>query len=226
MIMVARLTWRKQKWEETMAKHQGYLGAVYEARGAEDVAALYDKWAASYDAEMAEAGYQHPQACVALFARHVLRGAAPVLDAGAGTGLIGQWLQTLGYPEVEALDISQGMLDIARSKDLYSAYHQLALGSPLPFADGAYAGVICAGVFTSGHVGPEGLDELIRICVVGGAVVMTVKGALWDDGFAARVDDFVARGAVRIAEQTEPYVSMPGDAATTPSLGVALVKVA
>jgi ubiquinone/menaquinone biosynthesis C-methylase UbiE len=208
-----------------MTKHQGYLGAVYEAKGAEDVAALYDKWAASYDAEMAEAGYQHPQACVALFARHVMRGAAPVLDAGAGTGLIGQWLQTLGYPEVEALDISSGMLEIARSKNLYTDYHQLALGGPLPFADGAYAAVICAGVFTSGHVGPEGLDELIRICAPGGAVVMTVKGALWDDGFSARVDDFVARGAVRIAEKTEPYVSMPGDAATTPSLGVALVKV-
>jgi ubiquinone/menaquinone biosynthesis C-methylase UbiE len=205
-----------------MVKHAGYLGAVYDAKGAADVAALYDKWAASYDAEMAEAGYQHPQACVALFARHVMRGAAPVLDAGAGTGLIGQWLQTLGYPEVEALDISGGMLDIARKKNLYSAYHQLALGGPLPFADGAYAGVICAGVFTSGHVGPEGLDELIRICVVGGAVVMTVKGALWENGFAARVDEFVRRDVVRIGEVTEPYVSMPGDAATTPSLGVAL----
>jgi ubiquinone/menaquinone biosynthesis C-methylase UbiE len=220
--MWVRLTWAKQEWEEWMAKHQGYLGAVYEAKGAEDVAALYDKWAASYDSEMAEAGYQHPQACVALFARHVMRGAAPVLDAGAGTGLIGQWLQTLGYPHVEALDISQGMLDIARSKNLYTAYHQLALGSPLPFADGVYAGVICAGVFTSGHVGPEGLDELIRICAQDGAVVMTVKGALWENGFAARVDEFVARGVVRIAEQTDPYVSMPGDAATTPSLGLAL----
>jgi ubiquinone/menaquinone biosynthesis C-methylase UbiE len=220
--MDGRLTWAKQKWEELMAKHQGYLGAVYEAKGAEDVAALYDKWAASYDSEMAEAGYQHPQACVALFARHVMRGAAPVLDAGAGTGLIGQWLQTLGYPDVEALDISGGMLDVARSKNLYSAYHQLALGGPLPFADGAYAGVICAGVFTSGHVGPEGLDELVRVCAVNGTVALTVKGTLWDNGFAARVEDFVRQGVVEIAELTEPYVSMPGDAATTPSMGVAL----
>lgn len=135
-----------------MAKHAGYLGAVYGAKDAEDVAALYDKWAESYDGEMAEAGYQHPQACVALFSRHVMRGAAPVLDAGAGTGLIGQWLQTLGYSVVEALDISKGMLDIARTKNLYTDYHVLALGGPLPFENGAYAGVISAGVFTSGHV--------------------------------------------------------------------------
>jgi ubiquinone/menaquinone biosynthesis C-methylase UbiE len=205
-----------------MAKHAGYLGAVYGAKDAEDVAALYDKWAESYDGEMAEAGYQHPQACVALFARHVMRGAAPLLDAGAGTGLIGQWLQTLGYPEVEALDISKGMLDIARTKNLYTDYHHLALGGPLPFEDGSYAGVISAGVFTSGHVGVEGLDELIRICAVGGAVVLTVKCVLWEDGFKAHVDELVKAGEIEIAEVTEPYVSMPGEAATTPSLGVVL----
>jgi SAM-dependent methyltransferase len=208
-----------------MAKHKGFLGAAYGAKSAEEVAALYDKWAASYDAEMGDAGYVHPQACVALFARHVMAGSAPILDAGAGTGLIGQWLQTLGYPEVEALDISRGMLDIARSKNLYTDYHQLALGGPLPFADGQFAGVICAGVFTSGHVGVEGLDELVRICAGGGAVVMTVKGTLWEGGFRAGVERFAAEGKVMIAELTEPYVSMPGDAATTPSLGVALRRV-
>jgi ubiquinone/menaquinone biosynthesis C-methylase UbiE len=205
-----------------MSKHEGFLGAVYDAKGTADVAALYDRWAETYDAEMEEAGYQHPQACVALFARHVMRGSAPILDAGAGTGLMGQWLQTLGYPEVEALDISEGMLEIARKKNLYSAYHRLALGGPLPFGDGAYAGVISSGVFTSGHVGPEGLDELLRICCPGGAVVMTVKCRLWEDGFSARVDEFVRRGVIEIAEVTEPYISMPGEAATTPSLGVAL----
>jgi ubiquinone/menaquinone biosynthesis C-methylase UbiE len=205
-----------------MSKHGGFLGAVYDAKDAADVAALYDKWAETYDVEMADAGYQHPQTCVALFARHVMRGSAPVLDAGAGTGLIGQWLQTLGYPEVEALDISQGMLDIARKKKLYSAYHRLALGGPLPFPDGAYAGVISAGVFTSGHVGVEGLDELLRICCSGGAVVMTVKATLWDGGFATRVQEFASNGVIEIAEVTAPYVSMPGEVATTPSLGVAL----
>ena len=30
----------------------------------------------------------------------------------------------------------------------------------LPFADAAYAGVICTGVFTTGHVGAEALAEL------------------------------------------------------------------
>jgi SAM-dependent methyltransferase len=205
-----------------MAKHDGFLGAVYDATGAEAVADLYNKWAASYDTEMAAAGYRHPSIALALLARHLPKGAAPVLDAGAGTGLIGQWLQIMGYPEVEALDISEGMLAVARAKNCYSAFHVLGLGGPLPFVDGQFAGIVSSGVFTTGHVGVEGLDELIRSCAAGGVIVLTVKGSLWDAGFGQHL-----RGEkrVRVAEVTEPYVSMPGEAATTPSLGVVLMKV-
>lgn len=200
-------------------QHEGFLDDVYGARDASAVAALYDKWAPTYDAEMAKAGYRHPSIALALLTRHLPKGAAPLLDAGAGTGLIGQWLSIMGYPRVEALDISEGMLAVAKSKNCYSAYHCLALGGRLPFADGHFAGVIAAGVFTTGHVGPEGLDELVRICAKGGVIVLTVKGTLWDGGFSAHV---AADKRVTVAELTEPYVSMPGEAATTPSRGVVL----
>lgn len=203
-------------------KHGGALGAVYEAKGTEEIAALYDGWAETYDAEMAVAGYRHPSICLALLARHLPRGSAPLLDAGAGTGLIGEWLGIMGYPHVEALDISEGMLARAREKRVYAALHRLALGGPLPFADGHFAGIVSAGVFTSGHVGTEGLDELIRICRPGGVIVLTVKDTLWDGGFSARLAELEAAGAVARAEETAPYVSMPGETGTVPSRGVVL----
>jgi hypothetical protein len=71
-------------------------------------------------------------------------------------------------------------------------------------------------------VGVEGLDELIRSCVSGGVIVLTVKGTLWDGGFSAHVERDTR---VQVLEVTEPYVSMPGEAATTPSRGVVLMKV-
>ena len=97
-------------------KDHGGLGAAYEAQRPEDVAAIYDNWSETYDADMSAAGYRHPTICLALLARHLPRGAAPLLDAGAGTGLIGEWLAITGYPQVEALDISQGMLTKAAAK--------------------------------------------------------------------------------------------------------------
>jgi len=205
-------------------KHSGALGAVYGATRPEEVAELYDSWAATYDAEMAAAGYRHPTICLALLARHLTPGAAPLLDAGAGTGLIGEWLGIMGYPHVEALDISEGMLAQAARKGVYAALHRLALGGPLPFPDATYAGVVSAGVFTSGHVGVEGLDELIRVCKPSGVIVLTVKNTLWEAGFGARVAELEATRIVSRAEETRPYVSMPGEAGTVPSRGLVLRK--
>jgi predicted TPR repeat methyltransferase len=203
-------------------RHTGHLGAVYGAANSAEVAGHYDAWADTYDADMAKAGYRHPAICLALLARHLRRGASPVLDAGAGTGLVGEWLEIVGYPRAEALDLSPGMLAVARRKGCYAALHTLALGGPLPFEDGAFAGVISAGVFTTGHVGAEALDELARITRPGGVIVMTVKGSLWDGGFAERIKAMEREGQLRQIEKTDPYVSMPGEAGTAPSLSVVL----
>lgn len=198
------------------------LDAVYGARDPDEIARTYDAWAETYEVEMAAVGYRHPSVCLALVARHLPRGAGPVLDAGAGTGLVGEWLAIIGYPEAEALDISPGMLRVAAAKGVYRRLHNLALGGPLPFADGYFAGVVSAGVFTTGHVGAEALDELIRITRPGGVLVLTIKDAVWTGGFSARLADLEAAGRVRLLEETPPYVSMPGQPGTEPGRGVVL----
>ena len=205
------------------SEHDGHLGAVYDAADTDEVASLYDQWAETYDAEMAAAGYRHPSICLALLARHLPRGAAPILDAGAGTGLVGEWLGIMGYTDVEALDVSAGMLAVARSKCAYKAYHQQALGQTLSFDDNSYAGIISTGVFTSGHVGTEGLPELLRICRPGGVIVLTIKDTLWEDVFGSYVSELESEGAVSGLEETDPYVSMPGEEGpVVPSRGLVL----
>ncbi len=198
------------------------LDTVYAATSTEEVAKSYDDWAESYDAEMASLGYRHPAICLALLCRHLPRGSGPILDAGAGTGLIGEWLRLLDFPEAEALDISTGMLRVAASKRVYARLHQAALGTTLPFADGHFAGVVSAGVFTTGHVGVEGLPELIRITRPGGVLVLTVKDTVWDLGFDPRIQTLVGEGVLELLEETPPYVSMPGRPDTIPGRGVAL----
>ncbi len=204
------------------AEQGGHLGSVYAAKGPDEAARLYDGWAESYDADMAAAGYRHPSICLGLVARHLPRHAAPLLDAGSGTGLIGEWLSILGYPHVEALDISEGMLAVAQRKGAYKALHRLALGEILPFADEHYAAIVATGVFTEGHVGVEGLDELIRICRKDGMIVLTVKDTLWNAGFSDKVQSLRRASRIAIAEETAPYVSMPGEPGTTPSRGLVL----
>ena len=202
--------------------HDNPLEAVYHATSPEEIARHYDRWASSYEADMAAVGYRHPAICLALAARHLPRGASPLLDAGAGTGLIGEWLRLIDFPVIEGLDISDGMLAVAAAKGVYAKLHKLALGGPLPFATGTFAGIVSVGVFTSGHVGAEGLDELIRICRPGGAIILTVKTTLMKEGFEARLRALEAEGRITRVETTEPYVSMPGETGTVPSCGLVL----
>lgn len=206
-----------------MAGHDNdHLDAVYAANGPQDIARLYDAWAGSYDSDMARAGYRHPAIATALLARHLPRGSGPILDAGAGTGLVGEWLGILGYPQVEALDISEGMLAIARAKGVYQRLHIGLLGAELPLPGDRFAGLVCAGVLTTGHVGAEALPGLLAVTRPGGVLVLTVKEALWQDSLAAAV---AATSGARVAETTEPYISMPGDAGSTQSRAVVLERV-
>jgi hypothetical protein len=85
-----------------------------------------------------------------------------------------------------------------------------------------FAGVTAVGIFTTGHVGPEALDELIRVTRRGGIIVLTCKQSLWDASFGQRVERISEAGKVSIVERTEPYVSMPGEAGASKSFALAL----
>ncbi len=66
-----------------------FLDKVYDAKGTDETRALYDDWAASYDAEIAENGYATPRRCAEALAGFATDPSLPVLDFGCGTGLSG-----------------------------------------------------------------------------------------------------------------------------------------
>lgn len=204
-----------------MTNADEHLNAVYGAKNPDEIADQYDAWANAYEGDMARAGYRHPSIATALCARYLVKGSAPVLDAGAGTGLVGEWLRLIGYPKIEALDISEGMLAVARGKGIYDGLYQCALGEPLPFEDGRFAGVVCAGVLTTGHVGAEALPELVRSTAEDGVLVFTVKDKLWAGELSGRL----AGLGLQLLETTPPYISMPNEESATPSRAVALRRV-
>ena len=199
---------------------QSRLDAVYGATSPDELSQAYDQWAQSYDDDMAEVGYRHPSVGLALLARHLPSGSSPVLDAGAGTGLVGELLGVMGYPEIDALDASEGMLEIARRKSVYRELHHAFLGQPLPFDDGRYAAAVSTGVFTAGHVGVEGLPELFRVVRPSGLIVLTVKVTIWHDGFESYLREREADATIELVEVTPNYASMPSGEETSPCVGV------
>ncbi|WP_435257191.1 class I SAM-dependent DNA methyltransferase [Thioclava sp. FR2] len=135
------------------------LDEAYALKGPEDCARLYADWAASYDSEFAvNNDYLLPAHVAAAFRTH--GGSGPVLDVGAGTGLLAQNLRALGNADpVDALDLSPQMLERASQKGIYDHLIAADITQPLSLPR-LYAGIVSSGTFTHGHVGPDALSNL------------------------------------------------------------------
>lgn len=124
---------------------------VYSSASNRELQERYDEWASTYDTDLEnDFGYVGPWVAADVFARHVPTDAS-VLDAGAGTGLVGKLLAEKGYGEIDAMDMSKGMLEEARKTGAYKAFHQMVMGERLDFPDAAYDAVVAIGVLTIGH---------------------------------------------------------------------------
>ena len=97
-----------------------HLLKVYGATTSEALNAAYLGWAKDYDTDVNSMGYRFPILGAAILARHLLKNNATILDAGAGTGLVGGWLHDLGFTHLTALDSSPEMLQQAHLRGVYS----------------------------------------------------------------------------------------------------------
>ncbi|MDU8927546.1 methyltransferase domain-containing protein [Alisedimentitalea sp. MJ-SS2] len=186
------------------------LDAVYALKSPEDNRRHYDGWAESYDSDFVrDMDYVLPDRVAEAFAAAGPEG--PILDVGAGTGLVGARLVALGVGPVDGTDISPGMLAAAAEKDVYDRLFEGDLLGRLPVEDGFYGSAVSAGTFTNGHVGPEGVDEVLRVVRKGGLIALSINGEHWEKaGFKAR---FATLGD-QIAEFRLQEVRYYGDKAT------------
>lgn len=176
-----------------------FLDKVYEARGAEGTRALYDAWAASYEAEIGEEGYATPARCAEALARHLEDRGAPVLDFGCGTGLSGLALRAAGFGTLDGVDLSAGMIEGARAKGIYRRLTQIEAGAPLPHSPGAYAAIAAIGVIGAGAAPIATFDVLMRGLAPGGLMVLSFNDhALADPAHEAKLRSYTDRGAARL----------------------------
>jgi len=88
-----------------------------------------------------------------------------IIDIGAGTGIIGSLLKKEGYNNIDGLDASPKMLEVAKEKNCYKNLIN-SIVSPkirLPIEDKTYDVVIMAGVLCPGHISVDAFNEILRI---------------------------------------------------------------
>lgn len=173
------------------------LDDAYSVITPDDSRALYGRWAETYDEGfLATHGYVYNDGVAELFARYGSAG-GPVLDVGCGTGAVGISLAKNGLgSEIHGIDISPEMLKVASTKTqgngspVYAKLMEADLTKSIDLETDFYSGgVISVGTFTHGHLGPECLDEVLRVGAPGSTAAIGVNSSHYiSHGFAEYFD--------------------------------------
>ncbi len=145
------------------------LEAAYALETPEDNRKLYAEWADTYESEFVTGTqYVYHRGVAEIFAAGFGDKGASVLDIGCGTGIVGDALRSLGVGVIDGIDISPEMLSAARTKvdgngAVYRDLIEADLTGTIGIADDLYDGVVSAGAFTHGHLGPGALAEILRV---------------------------------------------------------------
>ena len=185
------------------------LQSAYAAKDGQEAAELYDSWAEDYERRVSSWGYITPAVAAWFLGRYVAPEDGTVLDAGAGTGLMGLVLAPLGYRDLIGIDVSGDMLEYAREKGVYRELRQMELGGRLDLPSDAFAAVVAAGVFAAGHAPPESFEDLIRVTKRGGYVIFSVRTDVYlEGGFKEKQEALEREDRWQLVGTSEPFAHL------------------
>jgi predicted TPR repeat methyltransferase len=177
----------------------GFLNKAYGARDAASTRKLYDDWAASYEAEVAENGYATPGRCAAALASHMKDLSSPILDFGCGTGLSGLALKAAGFETVDGVDLSAEMLAQADEKGIYRKTSVIEAGAPLRHTPGDYVAIAAIGVIGAGAAPIAVFHTLMNGLAKGGKLVLSFNDhALEDPSHEGAISEWTDCGAAHL----------------------------
>ncbi|MEO0369275.1 MAG: class I SAM-dependent methyltransferase [Pseudomonadota bacterium] len=182
----------------------------------EKIQEYYKDWSQTYDQDVENETYLAPGTAVALLMQslnHDELDPMQVLDAGCGTGLVGELLKEVGFSSIKGFDLSADMVAKAQDKNVYDQlWDGIDLNRSLADQIGAdeFDVVTCVGVLTLGHVPPSGFDRLLDVTKLNGLVVINARDAYVEEHeFEAHCDQLESSGRVRFLQRK--YLQSTGD---------------
>lgn len=153
-----------------------------------DKAEHYAQWAATYEADLLQSGYEAPTHAVQLLAK-IVPTDAQIIEFGCGTGLVGGLLAEHSYQRVVGIDLSPQMLEKADARRCYQSLREHDLTQPL-IDDIRYDAGICVGVCAFGPVLAQHIVHMTKVLVDGAPLILTINGQAWaEKDWAQQLDD-------------------------------------
>lgn len=202
--------------EDKISDNEAIDAALHLDGDPDKVREFYEDWARSYNLDTSESGYSGPAIAARLLREHLQPTGNRLLDAGCGTGLVGVELRKLGYDLIDGFDLSPAMAAEATATGAYRDVRGDVdlLQAPRDYRDADYDAVLSIGVFTLGHVPPEGLAVLLELARPAGLLLVSTRVQYYaQTAFQQVADALEQRGAAKLVKllRNAPY-NNDGDA--------------
>lgn len=174
---------------------------LWTPRPVAETVAVYRDWAKDYDADVGARGYETPARIAQALVPHLPLD-TPILDFGCGTGISGAALVRAGYHVIDGTDITDKMVEIAQTKDIY---RKLWISEPgaVPATPGHYGAIVATGVISLGAAPPETLDLLIAALGPNALIALSFNDPTLADGsFDAVVDARISGGQLALVSRS------------------------
>lgn len=155
---------------------------------ADKLCEYYDQWASTYDEEAKQFGWDGPKITANSMSEFVTDKNAKILDLASGTGLVGEELKTLGYTNIDGLDMSSASLKISEQKQVYKKLMCINIRSDAAvdvIADNTYDALVSCGSFSPESLNQSCFPDIARIVKPGGIIVIIIR-----EDYLRTVDDF------------------------------------
>ncbi|CAG5124183.1 unnamed protein product [Candidula unifasciata] len=150
----------------------------------QEISERYTQWAkdAKYEKDLRAENYKGPIIAADFTAKQfpdeAERKRITILDVAAGSGFVGEELKARGFTKIDALEPSEGMLNLAIAKGIYDrTFLSFLNGEPIKIESNYYDVAVTSGGMGEGHIPCSGLHELIRVVKPGGLVIIAMREA-------------------------------------------------
>ena len=138
---------------------------------------IYNEWASNYDEYVDSLDYNGPSNIVSFFKEKIInKDNLKILDFGCGTGKVGEEIRKQLNNKnihIEGIDISNKMIEIAISKNVYDQNTLIDLTKNN--YDKKYDYILSSGVFLEGHVSINNINKLCNLLHDNGILIFTIR---------------------------------------------------
>lgn len=133
-----------------------------------------------------------------------------MLELGCGTGHWSEFFSRSGF-HVTAIDESDAMLELAKRKEIKNVVFQKADAENLPFPDRQFQAIACITMLEFVKDINRVMDEIDRILVPGGTLIMGCLNALSEIGKSKDNDPVFKHGRFFLPEEVRVLLSRFGE---------------